>query len=193
MIEKLIPALSAIGGAAVGFLFSMLKDWIQRKADSREKFFYEVYPKRLAIYEDVVKELMGMGKNDGPLLDITLAKEYILKEIEDYLHTLDGLRSRLDLYGSPAARNIIAILRVEMSDHFRAAALEPDNFVHECVALCNVIKDTCNQFLEFIRKEAGADLVDKEIVKFFDRDSVATKAGKQKIRKSPKKDKSEGN
>ena len=169
MFEKFVPALSAIGGAAVVFIFELIKDRIQRKADSKEKFFYEVYPRRLAVYEDVIKELTGMSRNDGPLLDITLAKEYILKEIENYLHTLDGLRSRLDLYGSPAARNIIAILRVEMGDHFGIIAFESYNFLQKCVALRDIIKDACSQFLEFIRKETGADLVDKEIVKFFGR------------------------
>jgi hypothetical protein len=180
-IAIIIAAGISVGGMVVTTLANLFVNYSIRKADVKEKFFYEVYPKRIAVYEDVVKELMLMGRKDRDILNPHLAKAFVLKKVEDDLHTLDGLRARLDLYGSPAARNILNTLRVDAGSHFQAVALEADNFIHECVALLDVVNDARNQFLEFIRKETGAELVDmgiKEIAKSLDEVSINDKVAK---------------
>ena len=165
MFDKLLPVITAASGAIIGFLFGLIKDLIQRKADTEERFFYEVYPKRLEVYEDVVKELEIMGKNEGFFSNPSMKMADILKKVEDDIHILDGLRARLDLYGSPAARNIISMLRVEMGGLLNDIPAS-DYFGQISVAFFNAVKDAHNTFLEFVRKEAGADLVDKRIEKF---------------------------
>jgi len=162
IIAAVISSVITVGGMFASIVYNARYNKRQRKYDSKEKFFYEVYPRRVAVYEDVIRELMLMGRNDRDILNPSLAKAVVLKMIEDDLHTLDGLRARLELYGSPAARNIIDILRVDAGGHFRTIASETDNFVHERVVLLDVIKNARNQFLEFTRKETGTDLIDKK-------------------------------
>jgi hypothetical protein len=159
VFDKFLPAL----GVIAGIILTQIFNYFQRRADSKERFFYEVYPKRIAVYEDAIKELAAMSKRDGDILNQHLPREAVLKIIEDDLHTLDGLRARIDFYGSPAARSIIGILRVDVGSQFGTVALEPDNFVHECIALLDIVDDARNHFLEITRKETGANLVDKRI------------------------------
>jgi len=159
MLDKFLPALGVIAGIVLTQIFN----YFQRRADSKERFFYEVYPKRIAVYEDAIKELEVMARKDRDVLNPNLRKEAVLKMIEDDLHTLDGLRARIDFYGSPAARSIIGILRVDAGSQLAAIASESDNFFRECVAFLDIVNDARNQFLEFTRKETGANLVDKRI------------------------------
>jgi hypothetical protein len=187
IVAAVISSVVTVGGMFASIVYNSGTNKNQRKYDTKEKFFYEIYPKRLAVYEDVTKELMLMGRKDRDILNPHLAKEIVLKKIEDDLHTLDGLLARLDLYGSPAARNILNILRVEAGSHFQTIALETDNFVHECVALLDIVIDARNQFLEFIRKETGAELVDtgiKEIAKALNESSIKNKVVKTNKRNS---------
>jgi hypothetical protein len=163
MFEKLIPALGVIAGIIVSQIFN----FFQKKADSKERFFYEVYPKRLEVYEDVVKELAVMGKNEGFFSNPSMKMADILKKVDDDIHILDVLRARLDLYGSPAARNIISMLRVEMGTLIKNIAAS-DYFGQTSVAFFNAVMDAHNTFLEFVRKEAGANLVDKKINKILE-------------------------
>jgi len=161
VFEKLIPAFGVIAGIIVSQIFN----YFQKKADSKERFFYEVYPKRLEVYEDVVKELAVMGKNEGFFSNPSMKMADIIKKVEDDIHILDGLRARLDLYGSPATRNIISIFRVEMSTLLNNIPAS-NYFGQISIAFFNAVNDAHNTFLEFVRKEAGSNLVDKRIEKF---------------------------
>ena len=54
--EQAVIIAAVITGliAAFTFFLSLIHTSIARKNDSRERFFYEVFSRRLALYEDIV-------------------------------------------------------------------------------------------------------------------------------------------
>jgi hypothetical protein len=163
----IIAALIGVGGvtitAIVTSVVSLVINNRQRKAATEEKFFYEGYSKRLSLYAEVISVLTQKGyrENIFEKWDFTLTDA--LSKQQDNLHILDDLLARLNFYGSPAARNVIAILIFELltlpSDVGR------DNPVKIGQQMITLLKDARTQFLELCRKEAAPDFVDNRIKK----------------------------
>jgi hypothetical protein len=161
----LISALSAIGGAAVVFIFELIKDRIQRKADSKEKFFYEVYPRRIALYEDVIKEFQSMQA-----LDLDKIKSINRIEASEiiigYLQTLGALIARLRFFGSANSVELLKKLCVHMGQ-FQDKALE-NPLGDGCEIVASLVKSiglTQNGFIG-ITSEDVSDVIDERISGF---------------------------
>jgi hypothetical protein len=160
-----IAAIITVGGMLLNSIATVIVNWLFRKADANEKFFYEVYPKRLALYEDIIKKLTRMEKEGRDFLEshsINFNSE-IQKIIEGDMHILDILHVRIELYGSSAARIIIASLLLGMWN--RCRGFDSVKSSSEYFAFLDEIKDARDRFLEFCRKEAGADFIDKKFRK----------------------------
>ena len=160
MIENIIPAITAIVGMIGGFLLSLLNDWVQRKANAREKFFYEVFPKRLEVYEDVLKYFYNVRNRE-----ITFKRTlFSAPEISDAIHTLENLLSRLCIYGSSAASGPLNILFKEMILIHKRILISGDRESRNILA---IVHRASVDFTKLVRKETRANFVDKEITKFF--------------------------
>ena len=160
MIEVFIPAISATGGAIIGFLLSVLKDRVQRKAVSREKFFYEIYPKRLRVYEDVLNYFYNVRNKERSTLN---RPEFSTAEISDAIHALEALLTRISIYGSTAAREPLNTLLEKMfqieKDVLRKGPRESRN-------ISAIFYQASLDFTKLVRKETLANFVDKEVMKF---------------------------
>jgi hypothetical protein len=195
MTKEFIPAITAIGGVVIGFLFGMLKDWFQRKSDAEEKFFYDVYHRRIALYEDVIKELNKMQE----VKDLNKIKNIFVIEIAEIIlekiHILSAISARLTLFGSANSKKIITTLLDSMFVlHDKAllvaqeALLEPQGnnieFIHSLYA---IIEIATNAFILVVSEDVS-NLADEKIAKFLKKLGYK-KAGKKE--KGEDKEKSE--
>jgi hypothetical protein len=155
-----IAAIISVGGMVLIQFFN----WLQRKADFEDKYFFEVYSKRLAVYEDVIKELGALGKPVEALVQMS-DKDFSAKLIQA-IHTLNGLLVRLDLYGSPGSRGDINLLYVKLS---RMIASEPTaNLLGkeaDAGAFLADVEQARINFTDFVSGETGRNLIDEKISK----------------------------
>jgi hypothetical protein len=89
-----------------------LFSFLQAKIQVKERFFYEVFPKRLAVYEDVIKELNIAISDDELPLNISARDMY--RKFMEYPHSLTLLISRLAVYGSHGSERILHSLVSEL-------------------------------------------------------------------------------
>jgi hypothetical protein len=78
-----------------GMVFVQNSNNKQREKDSQERFFYEIYPKRLALYEEIIKELQAMLESGESLMRPDLTKEAVIGKITKDTHALINLLARL--------------------------------------------------------------------------------------------------
>jgi len=159
-------AVGVIVGAIIGFLGSALNNWIQTESMAKERFFYEIYPKRIELYEEIIKELQSMMKLDF--------KEHIhmtgIKASEKclaWLHILNPLIARIRLFGSGNAFEVLAKFR-DLLLGLQTKYLEMPTVgdADNASILCGVVELTLNGFTLVIEEEAGANFVDETLKKF---------------------------
>ena len=162
MVENFVPAISAIGGAVVVFLFDLIKDRVQRRANSEENFFYDVYNRRIALYEDVMKELQSMQAPDLDGLKNITGLE-VSKMIVGYLQTVNTLIARLRFFGNADSRELLNKLCGQMAQ-LQDKALENPMAAGGVIviSLIETIEDTLNSFID-ITTETGSEVIDKKI------------------------------
>jgi hypothetical protein len=161
MIDKLIPVLSVIAGILVTQIFNL----IHRKADFKERLFFESYQKRIAVYEEVVNFLSKTTNRE-----ITLnAPPVPAAEIYEYIHTLEKLLDKLAVFGNYAFRLPLDSLRGKLLFMYKnaQAGLGACETAGACEAgsLLPFIVQALNEFTVLVRVETGADFVDKRIGK----------------------------
>jgi hypothetical protein len=170
-IALIISAIITVGGMVLVQFFSHL----QRKADSRDRFFYEVYPRRLMVYEEVLNELGTMGNPDEVFFK-TNPLDFSTKIMQS-IHTLNGLLLRLHLYGSSDSTGILNLLIVKLNSMLVQSgtpvhAADSGTFFTE-IGLARA------GFVEMVAREAAAKMVDKKIFQFLK---------KPKLKKYPGRD-----
>ena len=151
-----------------------------RKRETRVKFFYEMYPKRLAVYDEVDDLLTEICQNSSKLnkLDRTNASEVI----HSYIYNLKRLSHRLSIYGSVETWGIIGELSGEIRElslkylEFDVDAVTPRKITKfsDEVALAEFILNTASAvnaayrvFTDSVMAEGSGDFIDKEITDFF--------------------------
>lgn len=119
--------------AAFTFFLSLIHSNIARKNDSKEKFFYEVFSKRLALYEDIAIWTDSLSKLCAGGVH---AKDAII-------NSLLVFENRCVLYGTDGLKGILFRLRNNFSNAFTALDIARKN------AAFNAI-DTETQVYAFI-------------------------------------------
>ena len=157
-IAIVIAAGISVGGMVITVIANLIFDCRRGKAASREKFFYEIYPKRLEVYEDVLNFLSDITNDDYTLKPVPAEK------IWEAIHVLDGLLNRLALYGSKDSKEPVKRLRETMESIFDKSKLKGDKSAARDFK--SHIKLASDAFTNLVRKETRANFVDKEIVRF---------------------------
>jgi hypothetical protein len=142
-----------------GIVLTMIFNERQRKADSQDRFFYEVYPKRLAIYEEALKELNAMIESGESLGGPGLTREAAIDKIAKDTHFLNNLLARLRVLGSPACRSIFET--VISKSHDFCVDLEKGHYVPLMLGGWAItIKDVLDKFIQVIREDIGGNSLD---------------------------------
>jgi hypothetical protein len=157
---------SAVIGAAVvlvTFMLTTFFNWLfsrsQRKADEEERFFYEAYPKRLAVYEETINFLSGITNRE-----ITLnAPPVPAAEIFECIHALENLLVRIAIFGSLASMKPLELLHEKIIVIYKNVQAG----IEVCGAgrLRAIIVQALNAFTKLVREEAGANFVDDKVRK----------------------------
>ncbi|MDR0487077.1 MAG: hypothetical protein LBG91_02400 [Treponema sp.] len=120
-----------------GIVLTQFFNYRQRKLDFEEELFMEAHQKKLAVYEDAIKELQAMSAPDIKKI-CTISSIEMSKTILDKLHILDGLLARLVLFGSPDSVQVFRTLRCFILQ------------LHEkCLAVLSVIKEASDIAVAF--------------------------------------------
>jgi hypothetical protein len=172
--------IAALGPALVLFISEFFRH-LHTKNEQEERFFYEMYPKRLELYEDILKET---GSTD-------IKQDLSAPVLKEKSERISLLVFRGVIYGQSAV--ISALLELEELYNILFKAVEAgahplDESVQLSVARLPVL---CKMILEFIREESGKYVVDKKIFKFFkefeaELDKSEKKRGYRRNRKNDK-------
>ncbi|MDR3124171.1 MAG: hypothetical protein LBU16_10405 [Treponema sp.] len=160
--------IAALGPALVLFISEVFR-WFHAKKEQEERFFYEVYPKRLELYEEIVGETSNIGNEELPL-GCTSARE-LSDFYKGRCDALAALGWRCSLYGSPRVASALTSLVVVLAEGSKIALSLPHplhseakhDFISTLVPGAVAIK---LKIIEFIREESGAYIVDNKAANF---------------------------
>ena len=184
-MEEAIAIVIAAFISVAGIVLTQWFNYRQRKDDSKERFIYEIYPRRLALYEEVIRTLEAIGMPKKVLVEMPPVE--LQEKLFGDRHTLLTLSSRLNIYGSAEARKILNSLMEKMRDTINNNFLlsmnknSEDGSINSIASavihasnidsLLHLIEETLTEFSECVGKETGSDFVDKRIKKFLKKGS----------------------
>jgi hypothetical protein len=153
----------AVGGVVITAIANLIFNSRQINISKKERLFYEIYAKRLAVYEDVINVLDEMGNDEFSFLQVDITNEDVFKKINDGMHTLWILHSRLTLYGSTRARAVIDLFLLEghsMLSEFYNGFQERGITGAQWFS---IIKEKLVDFTDIVSGEAKTKLIDNII------------------------------
>jgi hypothetical protein len=177
MSDSIITAVSVIGAVIVTFILEQCR----KNGDFKRMIRHEAYQKRLALYEEIIKELSAAIKAEDVILQMN-TEDFNVK-VTELQHTLLTFINRLHIYGSPRSVELLKILISKLrnptidripvylvggSQYHKSLLLRIDLFLTE--------------FAKMVREEMGVDFIDKEITKHFTEIGRAKKE-RQKVNK----------
>jgi hypothetical protein len=169
--EGLAIIIGTIIGAFITALGSIINRRLnkrQREEDSRERFFYEVYPKRLAVYEEVIKELETMKKSGESLISPRLTRDAARGKVYKDIYSLNALYARIRMYGS--AKTLLFFTHLiftaeKIPARLREADAFPGGVFGQWIGAVN---ETLEDIIQNTRGDAGSNLVDEFITKHYE-------------------------
>jgi hypothetical protein len=163
-----IAAFISVGGIVITVITNLIFNSRQINTGKKERLFYEIYAKRLAVYEDVINILDEMGNDESSFLQINITDEEVFKKINDGMHTLWTLHSRLTLYGSTRSRAAIDLFLVEghsMLCEFYDGSQERGIAIAQWFS---TIKEKLVDFTDIVSGETKTKLIDRIIDEYGD-------------------------
>jgi hypothetical protein len=137
----------------------------QREIDSKERFFYEVYPKRITLYEEIIKELGAIIESGQSLMGPDLTREACVKKISKDTHSLNNLLARIRIFGSSPISKIFEGL-LAMAHN----SLSHLNKGHYHVLMLSgwiiTVQETLDNFVRLVQKDAGYSIIDVTIKRY---------------------------
>jgi hypothetical protein len=195
IIAAVISSAIAVGAMFATFAFTSRSNERQRKYDSKERFFYEIYQRRLALYEDVLKTLTVMGKPESDLEKMP-KQEFYDKVVGDF-HTLLVFSNRLFIYGSPKTRGVLAEAAAQMKEIHKelqrgpgveieilCGNLNKTPMAHIVDSFILLVNGALAAFASSVREETETDFVDKRINEISKGFSIEEKHQKKQHRKN---------
>jgi hypothetical protein len=148
-----------------------VSDWLQnhfqRKKDTSERAFYEVYPKRLAVYDTAIKELETIIESGESLMNLNLTKEAARDKISKDIHALIALFTRIRMFASAQTIVIFTILILEARNELATLYKAGDYVGVHLGRWIDTVRKTLEDFIQTVRKDTGGTFVDKIIRVYF--------------------------
>jgi hypothetical protein len=178
MRELLITAL----GPALVLFISELFRYIHAKNERKERFFYELYPKRLKIYEKIIREIYPIGAFEKTLMknyrdNNTEATTSVAKEKAE---RLNRLAHRNVLFG----HSDITLALCDFAELCEAvAALPPMDDTFPLLAPGFTLLG--ERIMKFIREESGKYIVNKKLFEEFKKFEAALRKEERNYKHQP--------
>jgi len=157
--------IAAIAGPVLVLFISELFRYLNSKKEKEERFFYEVFLKRLELYEEIIKVTNNIcDKEEPPQFK---SKQELLDFYLEICNALAGLIYRGNIFGSVRVVGTLVMLR-ESQEHLGKLIFGlPEPLSKEAVS---VSFKSCmpgavsikNRLLEFIREESGVYMIDNK-------------------------------
>lgn len=152
-------ALITVAGSVFTYLLTLKSNKRISMAASEERFFYQIFSKRLALYEDIALWSYNLyNKNNGQACPN-----------RDIIASLLGLESRSKLYGTKELEDILCTLRNSFMKAFAELGNSPVNTSPMIYAyLVNLVKDDLDKLLAYIESQpytAHIDRIESKITK----------------------------
>ncbi len=169
IIETILPAVIGVAASLLTLFITRFFDDKSEKRKEKERFFYEIFPKRLELSEQLIIATDFVANTEEVLLFNSAI------EISDYykekLDKLFDLGFRCTLFGSSKIVRTLALLTdafVEF-DHLllsvgeKSEGLAYRNLINSFTPSAVSIK---NKLLELIREESGVKMIDDKTKEF---------------------------
>jgi hypothetical protein len=163
VLTGIITGVSTILGILITFGFTRL----QRKTDASERAFYEVYPRRLAVYDAAIKELEAMIESGESLINLNLTKEAVRDKISKDMHALNVLFTRIRMFASTQTVIIFMGLILEARNELSILYKAGDYVGVLLGRWIDTVRKTLEDFIQTVRKDTGGNFVDRTIRVYF--------------------------
>jgi hypothetical protein len=185
IIAAIITTITTASGLILTFVLNLRHNERQRKEDSRERFFYEMYQKRLSLYEDIIKTITDMGRPEEKVM-VMSPEKFFNKVLVDYYMLLSIIK-RTRIFGSQEAVKILLeikdkLLMLIQNDIKAAIGKTSDNiFVYifertrhlsvltgrPLVSFIFFMEASLANFSRCIEAETGTDFIDSRVKEIF--------------------------
>jgi len=183
----IISAIISVGGIILTQFFN----YLQRKDDIVDRFYFEFYQKRTNIYDETISEINRICEDGKAFEKIISSKDAIYKKLLSDIHKLNVLYSRLSLFGSSGAAEIIAPLckaAIELEIKLRAPPVKKlkvffilyKNFII-------LIEETVVEFGRHASRETAAEYIDEKTARILKKFVKKPRMGIKKKKKQPNK------
>ena len=161
--------IAAIAGPVLVLFISELFRYLNSKTEKEERFFYEVFPKRMELYEEIVRATNYIG--DPEIYSQCKTTQELTTFYKEKCNILAALGFRCHMFGSSqvaVAMEILYELQTEISEHvldinitlgIDTRQIFFDSFTRRAISIKG-------NLLEFIRKESGTHIIDNKIANF---------------------------
>jgi hypothetical protein len=168
MDEGIAIVVAAVLGSGLSLFISELFRCIHIKTEQKERFFYELYPKRLELYEEIIRETNYISDEELPSgCESAWELSNFYKERCD---ALAALGYRCAICGSPRVAATLTSLVVVLAEGSKIALSldhSPDSTEkHSLISMLTPGATAIKlKLIEFIGEESGQHVVDKKIMK----------------------------
>jgi len=161
--------IAAIAGPVLVLFISELFRYLNSKKEKKERFFYEVFPKRMELYEEIVKAIDYIGDTEIPF---QCKSSWELSTFyKEKCNMLAALGFRCCMFGSAqisAAITVLHGMQAEISK--RALDLnDPLNVDVKQILIESFTQKAISiqgRLFELIREESGVYIIDDKIADF---------------------------
>jgi hypothetical protein len=160
VIGNIITAISVI----IAVIVTAAIEEIGKRGEFKRMIHHEAHQKRIALYEGIIEELLVMVEPKRELLSMSLV-DFEDKTLE-FQHRLVTFLGRLNIYGSPRSRNVIALLSSKLFIQHRNMPRKDSAENFDIIRFTReIIEESLVEFVTVIRKKIGIEFIDKEIMK----------------------------
>jgi hypothetical protein len=171
--EGIAIVIAAVLGSGLSLFISELFRHIHIKSEQKERLFYELYPRRLELYEEIIREIYPVDAFEKMLVENYRDNniEAIVGAAKEKAERLNRLAHRNVLFG----HSDITLLLCDLVEFCEAVAgrrpipvntsgdTSGDTFSFPAPGFTHLSK----RIMEFIREESGKYVVNKKIFKAF--------------------------
>ena len=162
--------LAAILSPVITFVAAGIIGHCRSKTERKERFFYEIFPKRLELYEDMIKAINYIEDTEIPFSNCKSAWE-LSSFYKEKCDALAALGFRCTMYGRARVATLLSALH-KLQAETSIAALSLGDPLNADVK--NLIINSFTEkarpikikLLDFIMKESGTCMVDNKIDDF---------------------------
>jgi len=156
----LLSAGIAAGSSLLTLLITRLFDAKSEKRKEREHLFFELFPRRLELYEDIIKAIESIPNKDK--LELKGSPLELINDFNELKSKLTELSMRCNVYGGQKVLTAIYALFKTLLLFIRIVSDKPDGSWRDFDSSFTALMMDKISITEIIREESGAYIMDNK-------------------------------